>query len=121
MNKEKLFSITEKDFKWSHIRGSGPGGQHRNKTSTGVRVEHPDSGAMATATDSKSQRSNKKSAFKRIIETDKFKKWFRMEIARKLGKLHDIEGEVEILMQPDNIKTEIQDDGKWVEQCVEQT
>jgi len=70
---DKLFSVTKNDFIIEFIRGSGPGGQHRNKCSTGVRLTHKPSGAMATATDSKSQIHNKENAFKRIIETKKFK------------------------------------------------
>jgi protein subunit release factor B len=73
MNKELLFSITKKDFIFEAIRGSGPGGQHRNKSHTGIRITHKASGASIAATDSKSQSINKRNAFSRLIKSKKFK------------------------------------------------
>ena len=37
-----------------HYRGSGPGGQKRNKTSNGVRLVHAPTGSIVTATESRS-------------------------------------------------------------------
>jgi len=48
-------------------RGSGPGGQHRNKVETGVRVSHP-SGIVVLATRHRSQRQNLDDAYERITE-----------------------------------------------------
>ena len=47
-------------------RGSGPGGQHRNKVETGVRVSHP-SGVVVLATKHRSQRQNLDDAYERIV------------------------------------------------------
>jgi len=44
--KELLFSLTKKDFKVETFRGSGAGGQHRNKTDSAVRIKHPASGRL---------------------------------------------------------------------------
>jgi hypothetical protein len=41
-----------------HYRGSGPGGQHRNKTSNAVRLAHLPTGIIATATESRSLKEN---------------------------------------------------------------
>jgi hypothetical protein len=41
-----------------HYRGSGPGGQKRNKTSNGVRFAHRQTGILATATESRSLKEN---------------------------------------------------------------
>ncbi len=41
-----------------HYRGSGPGGQKRNKTSNGVRLAHKPTGILATATESRSLKQN---------------------------------------------------------------
>ena len=48
-------------------RGSGPGGQHRNKVETGVRVSHP-SGVVVLATRHRSQSMNLEDAYDRIAE-----------------------------------------------------
>src|SRR5258706_15634158 len=47
-------------------RASGPGGQKRNKTSSGVRLRHPASGLIVIAEESRSQHENKAKALKRL-------------------------------------------------------
>lgn len=103
---ELLFRLTKKDFKVEHIRGSGPGGQHRNKSHTGVRITHPDSGAVGTATDSKSQKANRKNAFRRMAESDTFKKWHRIESARRMVDEREVERKVDRMMSPNNLLIE---------------
>jgi ribosome-associated protein len=46
----------------------GPGGQHRNKSQTGVRLLHFPSGSLITATERRSQEANKQAAFERLRE-----------------------------------------------------
>ena len=58
----------EKEVRMSFLRGSGPGGQHRNKVESGVRLFHPPSGIVVTATDRRSQIQNRELAFERLIE-----------------------------------------------------
>lgn len=48
------------------FRGSGPGGQKRNKTSSAVRITHGPSGLSATASESRSQHENKAKALRRL-------------------------------------------------------
>jgi ribosome-associated protein len=45
---------------------SGPGGQHRNKAATGVRLAHPPSGVVVTATERRSQAQNRGAALRRL-------------------------------------------------------
>ncbi len=45
---------------------SGPGGQHRNKTSSGVFLTHEPSGVVAEATERRSQAENRTIAFQRM-------------------------------------------------------
>jgi protein subunit release factor B len=45
---------------------SGPGGQHRNRNATGVRLVHRPSGIVATATERRSQAANLDMAFERL-------------------------------------------------------
>ena len=46
----------------------GPGGQHRNKTESGVRLVHPPSGVTVTATERRSQLQNRGEALRRLRE-----------------------------------------------------
>lgn len=112
--REKLFSITQKDLKFDYFRGSGPGGQHRNKTDTACRCTHPASGAVGTSQEFKSQKQNKEAAFGRMAKSDKLKKWIRLEASRKLGVLDKIKDEVEQEMK--NVRVEGKDEkGRWTE------
>ncbi len=47
---------------------SGPGGQHRNKTESGVRLAHPPTGVVVTATERRSQAQNRGAALVRLRE-----------------------------------------------------
>jgi hypothetical protein len=55
-----------RDCRWEAFRGSGPGGQKRNKTSSAIRLTHEPTGLSATASDSRSQSQNKSAALKRL-------------------------------------------------------
>ncbi len=46
--------------------GSGPGGQHRNKTASAVRLVHPPTGVTVTATERRSQARNRGAALERL-------------------------------------------------------
>lgn len=49
-------------------RASGPGGQHRNKTESGVRLRHQPTGVVAHADESRSQAENREKALERLRE-----------------------------------------------------
>ncbi len=46
----------------------GPGGQHRNKTESGVRLLHRPTGVLVTATERRSQSQNRGEALERLRE-----------------------------------------------------
>jgi protein subunit release factor B len=112
-DRKPILSVTAKDCKWEYLSASSKGGQKANKSSTGVRVTHLDSRATATARDTRSQRKNRELAFKRMCETDKFKIWSRLAIAKALGWEKKIEKRVEEMMK--EIKIEVREDSEWVE------
>ena len=112
MAKELLFSVTAADCDWQYLRGTGPGGQKRNKTESKVRCLHRASGALGESDETRSQHENKRIAFRKMAETATFKKWHKVEAARRMGTLHDIEQEVDRKMKYETV-TEVQVDGKW--------
>jgi protein subunit release factor B len=73
MSKELLFSVTKKDLIVQTFKAGGKGGQHQNKTDSGVRIIHKKSGAVEESRNERSQYQNKKIAFKRLTESSKFK------------------------------------------------
>ena len=56
----------ERDCDLEFFIASGPGGQHRNKVETGVRLTHRPSGISVTATERRSQHANREVAFERM-------------------------------------------------------
>lgn len=58
---EQEMKIPQHDLKIEFVRGSGPGGQHRNKTETGVRITHIPTKITAYSC-TRSQYSNRKNA-----------------------------------------------------------
>ncbi len=116
MPRELLFSVTAKDCRFDYYRGSGKGGQKRNKTESAVRCTHISSGAVGQSDDTRSQHKNKVTAFRRMAETRKFAEWQKLEAARATGKLADVEEKVERAMSPRKIRVEGKNDnGGWAE------
>jgi len=68
-------------------RGSGPGGQHRNTSETGVRITHLPTGLVVTATESRSRHQNLQNAWARLeARLTARNKRRRKRIATKPGK-----------------------------------
>jgi ribosome-associated protein len=59
---EALLATCEETF----YVGGGPGGQHRNKTESGVRLRHLPTGVVVTATERRSQLQNRGAALERL-------------------------------------------------------
>lgn len=116
--KQLLFSVSRKDLRIETYRGSGKGGQHRNKTDSAVRITHLESGAVAHSEDERSQHQNKKKAFERLVNTKEFQLWHKKKAAEVMGVIktpEQIAKEVDEAMAKENLKIEVMENGKWIE------
>jgi protein subunit release factor B len=93
------------------FRAGGKGGQNQNKRDTGVRIIHRASGAVGESREHRSQLENKRAAFKRMAESQKFKTWLNRELYGRL----EAERKTEQDMQPQNLKVEGLKNGRWRE------
>ena len=59
-------SSLERDCDLEFFVAGGPGGQHRNKTSSGVRLRHRPTGIVVEATERRSQHQNRAAALERL-------------------------------------------------------
>jgi ribosome-associated protein len=64
LDDEALLKVCDVEY----FIASGPGGQHRNTTASGVRLTHPPTGLSVTATERRSQVQNKGVALERLRE-----------------------------------------------------
>lgn len=115
MTKELLFSITKKDLDIQTFNTGGPGGQNQNKREMGVRIVHKESKAVGESREERSQYQNKKIALRRLVEHPKFKIWHNRKVMEIIeGKT--IEKKVDEMMDPKNIKIEVKQNDKWIEE-----
>lgn len=113
MSRELLFSVTAADCEWSYTRGTGKGGQKKNKTNSAVHCMHRASKAHGYCEASRSQADNRVEAFTKMAESKEFKEWHRLECMRRTGQMALIDAEVarSLLL----VKTEAKIDGRWTE------
>src|ERR1700684_827406 len=113
VNRERkpFLSVTMADCDLKTFRSGGPGGQHQNKTETGVRIIHRASGAVGESREHRSQLQNKHAAWRRMAAHPKFKVGLNRQIWH--GGIVP-EQKVVKDMNPSNLKVEGKRDGKWV-------
>ena len=112
--KEILFSVTANDCDWSYTKGTGSGGQKKNKTSSAVHCMHRPSGAHGYSEASRSQLDNKREAFVKMANSKEFKEWHKMETMRRNGQMAVIDSIVEREIK--KIKIEVHDEqGRWTQ------
>ena len=84
---EEDIDIKKDDLRTDTFRASGAGGQHVNKTESGVRFTHIPTGIVAESTDSRSQHKNREIALQRlyskILEAQKEKTQSELTAKRK--------------------------------------
>jgi len=91
--KYKWFSITAKDCKFKPYKGSGGGGQRRNKVETAMKCIHEPSGAIGKCEDHATQKPNKRKAFERMANSKEFQVWLKLKIDAGLDKVDIQEGD----------------------------
>lgn len=111
MTEKLVLSVSIKDCEIQTFRSGGKGGQNQNKRDTGVRVIHHPSGARGESREERSQLQNKRTAFIRMVGTKEFQLWLKVA----LGKEAVIQAAVDRAMDPRNIRTEVKENGRWVE------
>lgn len=95
--KELIFSARRKDFRVDTFASGGPGGQHQNKTESGVRITHINTGLTAECRESRSQHMNKATAFRRLA------KLLVAHVMEQQRQTHTISNEViRTYHEPDN-------------------
>lgn len=116
MARELILRLTKDDFRFDYFRAGGKGGQKQNKTNSGVRCVHPPSGAAGEGRDARSQPENKRSAFKRCVQSEKFQLWLRKQTNSKIFEQDEIDQKVNDLMRESNIITQVKNEkGQWIE------
>lgn len=61
-------TLNWRDVRVDTFRATGPGGQHRNTTDSGVRLTHRPTGTVVTATEDRSQHVNRRVAGQRLVD-----------------------------------------------------
>lgn len=105
-----VLSVTLQDCDVQTKRGTGKGGQNRNKRDTAVRIVHRASGAVGESQEERSQYQNKRAAFIRMTKTIAFKRWLNASLASGPTP----EERVEMDMQRENLLIEGRVNGSWV-------
>lgn len=111
--KELLFSLTKKDFEVTWFSGTGCGGQYRNKHQNCCRIKHIETGIIGTGQSNRDRIANQKEAFNSLYSNPRFQAWLNTRISESLLDKKEIVRKVDKAMQ--NIKIEVQENGKWVE------
>ena len=112
-DKQILFSLTKKDFIVEYFNPGKNGGQNANKVASACRIHHPASGATGECKEERSQKPNRERAFKRLTESQKFQKWLKIETAKQMGKMDDIDQKIRKAIE--DTKVEVRENDKWVE------
>ncbi len=82
-------NIPLQDISFEYTKGKGPGGQHRNKTCSAVRVTHIPTGVTAYV-DGRDQHKNKRQAIKELEKRLVQKKRDRLAAEKKAIRDHKI-------------------------------
>jgi protein subunit release factor B len=106
---KKLFTITTADLREERYRGSGAGGQNRNKRDTGVRFTHEPSGAVGESEEQRSQLQNRQSAFRKMANSPRFIMWAKAQGQARIEGHASLDRKINELMADENLRIEVID------------
>ncbi len=66
--KQQVSARLREEVEITTFRAGGPGGQHQNKTESGVRLKHLPTGVVVIAREHRSQIKNREEAWRRLLE-----------------------------------------------------
>lgn len=112
--RKKVFTVGRHECRWDYFRSGGKGGQNQNTRDTGVRCVHEPSGATGESREANKQWQNRKIAFKRMAETEEFKRWAVREASKDLLSDAVIMKAVDEAMKDENLLIEVRVNNKWV-------
>lgn len=101
-----MFSVTIKDCDTEAFTVGGNGGGGKDTSNTGCRVIHRASGAVGKSTDTRSWQKNRQIAFGRMARTKEFETWHKIECAKRLGQVAEIEKTLDEKLLDKNLKIE---------------
>lgn len=112
-DRKLVLSVKASDCTWEYFPAGKNGGQNGNKNSTACRVTHPPSGARGESREHKSQLQNRKAAWRRMVESEKFQLWLKLQTGRFDSVLSEmmrrVNNKVERDMREENIVVEYYD------------
>lgn len=100
------FKLTAKDFKIEQMRGSGNGGQKKQKTSSAIRITHEPSGVSKFCQDHREMSRNKTQAFTKLTSDPRFKSWCERRLV-EIETKQTLEQWIEKQMDEKNLKVEL--------------
>jgi protein subunit release factor B len=106
MAKQKLFTITPQDCREERYRGSGTGGQNRNKRDTGVRFTHEPSGAVGESEAQRTQIANRRDAFRKMASSPRFIMWAKAQGQARIEGHASLDRKIDELMVEKNLRIE---------------
>jgi len=105
---ETTLHIEERDIEWTTCRGSGAGGQHRNRTESAVQMTHIPTGVRVRVENERSQHQNRDLAY-RLLRA----RIHEMQVAKKAQERGAKRREqIGSGMRGDKIRTIRQQDGQ---------
>ena len=88
---DNIMKIDKKLFKINVTKGSGPGGQNKNKVETCVTITHIDSGESETCQKTRSKNKNIEIAYKNLIKKLQQKELIRQHNNKNKKRISSIE------------------------------
>ena len=111
LGSESEVELRDEDIEWTATRGSGPGGQHRNKTASAVQMKHLPTGMSVRIENERSQSQNRILARRvlaaRVAEASR--------IERDRNEASERKRQVGSGMRGDKIRTVRMQDGRVVD------